>query len=70
VKENGDVVEQEGEITSMISNFYKNLFTSNAGGRFDELLQHVPMKVTTDMNNILLAPFTEGGSQARPRYDW
>jgi hypothetical protein len=55
---------------SMISNFYKNLFTSNAGGRFDELLQHVPMKVTTDMNNILLAPFTEGGSQARPRYDW
>ena len=42
----GSVVEQERDILSLVSNYYNNLFTSNAGNHFDELLQNVHMKVS------------------------
>lgn len=38
VKEDGGVVEEEGEIHELITNFYKELFCSCAGNRYDELL--------------------------------
>jgi len=52
-------VEQERDILSLVSNYYNNLFTSNAGNRFDELLQNVHMKVSQAMNEMLLKPFSE-----------
>jgi hypothetical protein len=56
VKENGVVVE-EG-ISSHIPDFYKKLFTATTGSRMDELLQQVSGRVTEEMNNTLLQPFT------------
>jgi hypothetical protein len=42
----------------MIANFYKNLFASNAGGRIDELLQHIhPRVVSMVMNESLMQLF-------------
>ena len=35
------VVEDEGAIRNLISNFYKNLFTATAGSRMEELLLHI-----------------------------
>ena len=55
----GSIVEQERDILSLVSNYYNNLFTSNAGNRFDELLQNVHMKVSQLMNEMLLKPFLE-----------
>jgi hypothetical protein len=54
VKENGVVVEDEEGISSHISDFYKELFTATTGSHMDDLLQHVPGKVTEEMNNSLL----------------
>jgi hypothetical protein len=51
-------VEQEEEIRALISNFYKDLFASHAGGHLDGLLQHVSSKVTDEMNDSLMKPFT------------
>lgn len=55
----GRIVEQEEEILEQVSNYYKNLFTSSAGNRTEELLLSVPPKVTAVMNSSLLRPFTE-----------
>lgn len=60
MKEDGDVVEQERDILSHVSNYHSNLFTASAGHRTDELLQNIHAKVSyDDMNRILLKPFTE-----------
>jgi hypothetical protein len=38
VKDDGSVVEEDEELQSLITNYYRNLFTTNAGDRMDELL--------------------------------
>jgi hypothetical protein len=57
VKEDGVVVE-EGAIKNLISNFYKSLFTATAGSRMEDLMMQIPPKVSEEMNNSLLRPFT------------
>ena len=52
------VVEEEREIHGLVTNFYKNLFSSCAGTRFDELLAKVQPKVTVMMNQFLLREIT------------
>ena len=58
LKEDGVVVEDEREIHGLVTNFYKNLFSSCAGTQFDELLAKVQPKVTAMMNQFLLTEIT------------
>jgi hypothetical protein len=50
VKEDGGVVVEEKELHELITNFYKDLFRSAAGTRYDELVAQVQPKVTASMN--------------------
>ena len=59
VKDDGGVAEDTEGIKALVTNFYRSLFCSNAGSRFEELLQHVPSRVTAAMNADLLAEFTD-----------
>jgi hypothetical protein len=59
VTDDGEVVEDDEGIKVLVTNFYKSLFLSSAGSRYDELLQHVPPRVTEAMNAYLLAEYTE-----------
>lgn len=43
----------------MVTNYFNELFTSNAGHRLDELLERVVHRVTLDMNDMLLHEFTK-----------
>ena len=43
----------------MVTDFYSALFTSSAGTRFEEVLQHVPSRVTVAMNDELTRDYTE-----------
>lgn len=52
------MLEDEVAIKGEITNFYTNLFTASAGNRMNELLQQIPAKVTSEMNESLLKPFT------------
>jgi hypothetical protein len=58
VKEDGSVVEEKREIINLVTDFYKNLFQSQAGHRYEELLHQVPSLVTIAMNEILLAEYS------------
>ena len=58
IKDDGSVVEDSSGIKMLITNFYKSLFESHAGSRYNELLDHVQPKVTPDMNNFLLKEYT------------
>jgi hypothetical protein len=53
----GSLVTREDELGSMASNFYKELYTSEGVQGMDEVLQWVPSKVSSVMNNMLDAPF-------------
>ena len=57
-KEGGGVVEREEELWPFISNYYKSLFMSSAGPLNNDLLQHVPKTVTSEMNEQLMKPFS------------
>ena len=58
-RDGGGVVENEEELGPFIANHYKSLFVSSAGIINNELLQHVPQSVTTEMNDMLIQPFSE-----------
>jgi hypothetical protein len=45
-------------LKGFIANQYQNLFLSHAGGHEEEVLECVQRRVTTEMNESLLAPFT------------
>jgi hypothetical protein len=51
-------VEKEEEMLVAVTNYFTKLFTSSAGIRVEELLAHVPARVTPEMNEKLLAEFT------------
>ena len=53
------VVEEEGELQALITNFYKDLFCSRAGSRYDELLSCVHPRVTNEMNQHLMRDFSD-----------
>ncbi|XP_045085746.1 uncharacterized protein [Aegilops tauschii subsp. strangulata] len=58
-KEDGTVVEEEGAMKDVVTNYFLNLFTSHAGTRTEELLGHVDPRVTPQMNALLGEAFTE-----------
>lgn len=45
--------------SSLVAEYYQSLFESHAGQRVEELLQHVPTRVTDEMNNHLMGEYTE-----------
>jgi len=46
------------QLKSFIANQYQQLFLSHAGNQCDEVLDCVDHRVTQDMNELLLQPFT------------
>lgn len=52
----GGVVEGE-RLKGYIANQYQNLFITNAGGNVEEVTDCVMPKVSSDMNDVLLAPY-------------
>lgn len=59
VKDDGGATTDEGEIETLITNYYKQLFHSNVGGRHNEVLQHVVPRVTAELNNMLQQEYTD-----------
>ena len=55
--ENGNVVVGE-QLKNFIANHYQQLFMSHAGNDFEEVLNCVQPRVTQEMNDFLLMPFT------------
>ena len=53
------MTEDLQEMGDLISSFYKELYTSEGTEDMASVLNTVPTKVTPDMNDQLLAPFTE-----------
>lgn len=58
VDENGVRHEDFGEMNVMVKEHFANLFTSEVHEVDQEVLQDVNRRVTTDMNHLLLAPFS------------
>jgi hypothetical protein len=56
-KDDGSVVEEEGAMKEVVTNYFMNLFSSNAGTRMEDLLGHVGPRVTQDMNELLCKEF-------------
>jgi hypothetical protein len=46
------------EMATLMMAFYRNLYTSEGTEDMDQLLNTVPVKVTIDMNDMLLKPFS------------
>ena len=46
------------QLKSFIANQYQQLFLSRAGNQCDEVLDCIDHRVTQDMNELLLQPFT------------
>jgi hypothetical protein len=65
VKDDGSVVQEKGEIHNLVTDFYKTLFQSRAGIRYDELLQHIPPQLTEEMNESLVNKYTIRRSRGR-----
>jgi hypothetical protein len=59
VLDDGRVVEEGEDMKGVITNFYKDLFSSSAGANTNDLLQHVATKVTPAMNLELLKEFSD-----------
>ena len=59
VKEDGEVVTDTAGIHELVTNYYKSLFQSHAGDRYNELLEQVPSKVTPDMNLSLNMEYSD-----------
>ena len=58
-KDDGSWVEEEEEKKAFIANYFLNLFRSDVQGDSQQILDTVERKVTSTMNEMLLAPFTE-----------
>ena len=54
----GTLNEDPEELKRMVTDFYKNLYTSEGVADMDQVLSKVPVKVTPHMNDMLLAPYT------------
>jgi len=53
----GQVTEDAQEMGSLATNFYKSLFSLEGVSDMERVLQNVPIKVTPEMNDMLLTPF-------------
>ncbi|XP_073362809.1 uncharacterized protein [Aegilops tauschii subsp. strangulata] len=56
-KPDGEVTTELTEMQQMALEFYKQLYTSEGVVGIQDVLQHVPLKVTAEMNASLLAPY-------------
>ena len=52
------MIEDPTGLEEMTTAYYKNLYTSEGVHNIEEVLRHVPTKVTPDMNALLNAPYT------------
>ena len=59
-KSDGQFTEVDLELHTIVTNFYSNLFASGGTNNMEVVLSTVPVKVTADMNRILLDPYKEG----------
>jgi len=57
--ESGRVWEKKKEVSKAFIDYYRLLFTSQGLVGVDECLSHVESRITVDMNDSLLRPFTE-----------
>jgi hypothetical protein len=58
-KADGDFTVNEQETREVTRDFYGNLFRSEGVHNMEAVLGTVPVKVTSEMNNKLLMPFTD-----------
>lgn len=54
----GVVVADPAELKAMANDFYQGLYSSEGVQNMGAVLEHVPQKVTAEMNTILCAPYT------------
>ena len=54
----GVMTKNQGELKAMVTEFYKNLYTTEGVSGVEAVLASVPVKVTDHMNAHLLAPYT------------
>jgi hypothetical protein len=59
LRSDGSKCEVQWEIKGMVQNFYEDLFTAEACPSVDAVLDAIPSKVTSDMNDELCKPYTE-----------
>ena len=55
----GVTVEDPAELKEMVTDFYKSLYTTEGVTNMELVLQHVPTKVTHQMNDMLMALYTK-----------
>ena len=55
----GVQVDDPEELKEMITNFYRNLYTTEGVTDMEAVLCHVPRKVTPEMNDTLCADYSE-----------
>jgi len=54
-KSDGQLTEDPGEMVTMVTNFYKTLYMTEGIENMEAVLTTVPVKVSVEMNNQLLA---------------
>ena len=55
----GAISVDPAELKVLVADFYKNLYTFEGVTDVDRVIQHVPTKVTQQMNVSLLAPYSK-----------
>jgi hypothetical protein len=58
LKDDGAVTEDNGEMQELATEFYRKLYTAEVTSNMQDVLDTVPCKVTADMNNSLMAPYS------------
>ncbi|KAK1607761.1 hypothetical protein QYE76_031434 [Lolium multiflorum] len=58
VREDGSKTEDQGEIKEMVHHFYEELLSSDSSLTMDPVLDAIPVKVDSTMNEKLCAPYT------------
>ena len=59
-REDGSICRVDEEMRNMAANFYENLITSYGSHGANVLLQNIENLVTTEMNESLMAPMSDG----------
>ena len=55
----GSIIEDDHEMGTATTEFYKNLYSSEGTSNMEAVLNTVPVKVTAEMNHVLIKPFME-----------
>lgn len=57
-REDGTVCQDAEEIGAMATAFYENLYKSEGTVGIEEVLSHIPCRVSSEMNEMLSAQYT------------